>query len=215
MNKLVIWCLAGLSLVLSSVLSVQAKEQSAATDLQLQSWCSRLKKQQSCYNLHSQLAAQGRAESAYWIAKAKAKGLFEEADLAEAAKYYQIASDQLHPYASRELGLLVYHGVTGKRDYAQALRLFEQAIEQGNSESLWALGRMYHFGRGVEQDYQKAFELFHLSAQRGSKSAASTLAYYYKHGLGTNPDAALAHYWENKADVTKLVTWNRSIPDYR
>ncbi len=215
MNKLIIWCVVGVSFALSSVFSVQAKQQASEAGLQLHSWCARLKKQQSCYKLHIQLAAQGRAESAYWVAQAKAKGLFAAADLATAAKYYRIASDQLHPYASRELGLLVYHGVTGKRDYAQAQRLFERAIELGNNDSLWALGRMYHFGRGVEQDYQKAFELFHLAAQQGSKSAASTLAYYYKHGLATSPDSVLANYWENKADVRKLVTWNRSIPDYR
>jgi TPR repeat protein len=215
MKKLLIWCVAGLSLALSNSFVAFAKPNATNEDQRLSAWCTQLKKQQSCYNLHQQLAEQGRPESAYWIGKASARGMFEAADLTKALGYYQVASQEMHPAASRELGLLYYHGVSGERDFEKAQRLFELAIEQGNPQAIWALARMYHYGRGVEQNYNKAFELFSLAADKGSKPAASTLAYYYKVGLATEPNPRLASYWRNKANDQKLVTWNRAIPDYR
>ncbi|MGY5452802.1 tetratricopeptide repeat protein [Agarivorans sp. MS3-6] len=215
MKTFITWFVACSSLILSVVFQVQANTELSASNSSLNGWCASLRKQQICLNLHLQLAENGRADSAYWVAKANARGTFEDADFTKAADYYQLASNQQHPDASRELGLLHYHGVIGQRDFVKAQGLFEQAVAQGNAEGIWALARMYHYGRGVEQSYQKAFELFTLAAELGSKPAASTLAYYYKVGLATEVNPRLASYWGNKARVKRLVTWNRSIPDYR
>ncbi|WP_411990955.1 tetratricopeptide repeat protein [Agarivorans sp. DSG3-1] len=213
MNRLIIWCVACSILLVGTVFNATAETD--LTSQQLKKWCAKPNQEQRCYLMHKQLADDGRAESAYWVGKVIARGVYQPADLEKAADYYKVASDSLHPSASRELGLLYYHGVYGEREFRKAQKMFEQAMQNGNSEGMWALARMYHYGRGVKQSYQKAFELFSLAAEQGSKPAANTLAYYYRVGLGTEVNPRLASYWQSKANAKGLVTWNRSIPDYR
>ena len=79
-----------------------------------------------------------------------------EADIAQAAAWYEKAAAQGHAKAQFNLGLLYGKGQGVAQDYGQARVWWEKAAAQGDAKAQYALGVLYDNGHGVAQDYGQA-----------------------------------------------------------
>lgn len=123
------------------------------------------------------------------------KGLGGSVDVAEAAKWYQLAADQDHATAQYLLGNLYQVGRIGSEpDYAEAKKWYSSA--QGNYvPAAIALGFIHDT---VDDDYQKALIDYQLAADKHSPIGAYDLGLIYENGKGTPVDfkKAVALYQE-------------------
>ena len=88
-----------------------------------------------------------------------------DADPAEAAKWYRMATDQDNAGAIQHLAVM-YGGRMGlEKNDEEALRWYRKGAELGNADCIWGLGRCYLRGRGVEVDSVMAYALCFASLE--------------------------------------------------
>ena len=108
-----------------------------------------------------------KAEALYYLGSIYIK----EKDFNKALKYLQKSSDQGHPKASFNLGLMYLQGIGVEKDLNKAREYFGKASALGDPKASFNLGLMYLQGIGVEKDLNKALEYFGKAADQGHEEA--------------------------------------------
>jgi TPR repeat protein len=91
---------------------------------------------------------------------------YDRADYATALRLYRVASDQGHPNAQVQLGLMYAFGRGTTRNYVEAVRFYRLAAEQGDAQAFTLLSTMFERGLGVEADLVRAGMWMTLAADR-------------------------------------------------
>ena len=144
-------------------------------------------------------AEQGDAGYQYALGFFYNYGVFVPEDAAEAARWYQLASDQGRAYAQFELGRMYAIGRGVQDDDAEAVRLFRLAADQGLDRAQYMLGLIYDSGEGVPQDDAEAIRWYRLAADQGNANAQFKLGFMYDNGEGVPQGYVEAHMWYNLA----------------
>ena len=84
-------------------------------------------------------------------------GLGVKQNYKEAAKWYQMAADELEPYGLCNLGYCYSYGRDMPVDHARAYECFSVSAFLGNANAMYKLGDMYYHGNHVDEDKNAAF----------------------------------------------------------
>lgn len=136
-------------------------------------------------------AREGDAESQWMV------GLryYNDADFAEAVKWFTNGALQGNAACQASLGECYYYGLGVSQDYSEAVKWLKQAARQDNYPAITLVGRCYQDGTGVSQNSEKAYRCFKLSALQGQADAQSLLAGCYYEGAGVLQDYSEAAMW--------------------
>ncbi len=145
-------------------------------------------------------AAAGKVRAMYLLGKAYDEGDGVKQDYAEAAKWYEMATDKNDLVAPGKLAVLVAKGQGGeKQDYARARTLFLLSAQNGDRDSQMYLAFLLAGGLGGKKDYEGAATWFKRAAGAGSPVAQYNLAVLYDKGLGVPYNEGSAMKWYRQA----------------
>ncbi|MDC1494254.1 sel1 repeat family protein [Planktomarina temperata] len=123
-------------------------------------------------------------------------------NVAEAARWYQLAADQGHDNAQYFLGNLYDKGKGVPQDFAVAVKWYTLAAQQGNLIAQVRLSAMYTLADGVPEDFTKALKWSLLAAKEGSLGAQVNLGLIHEYSNHeTFKDNLKAHMWYNIASA--------------
>lgn len=124
-----------------------------------------------------------------------------EENIAEAAKWYEMAAEQGHVDGMFQYAFIYFDGVGGViENEKKALEYFRRAAESGDERAEYCIGCFYEDGRGgVEQDYQKAYEWYMKAAEQEHAGAQFKIGWFYENGQEVEQDYAKAYEWYIKA----------------
>ena len=115
-------------------------------------------------------AIKGHAEAAFQMASAIAeKKTF--GSMEDAVKYYTIASDKNHPYATTNLATCYQMGYGTNVDHVKAIQLLNKAIKLGDEMASFNLAQTYLLGVGVHKDEKKGWSMLEVLVAKGNKNA--------------------------------------------
>jgi TPR repeat protein len=122
-------------------------------------------------------------------------------DLAEAARWYRLASGLGDREAAFALGTLLITGAPGlDKDRAGAKAQFEIAAAKGQAGALYNLGVMAIEGDGTgKPDFAKAADYFHRAADAGDLNGAYSYGVLLREGRGVPLDITEAAHWLKRA----------------
>ena len=118
-------------------------------------------------------------------------------DYQEAARLFQLASDQGNADATNDLGVAYYKGEGVPKDYKEAVRLFRLAADSGNATAQYNLGWAYVDSMGVPQDFFEAAKWYERAANQNFSIAQIEIGDAYANGQGVSQswDEAFKWYW--------------------
>jgi localization factor PodJL len=116
-------------------------------------------------------------------------------DLAQAAHWYQLASDRGFSPAKYRLGNLYEKGTGVARDLPKAAGLYEEAARAGNASSMHNLAVLYASGATGTANYKAAVEWFSKAADLGVADSQFNLAILYARGNGTAQNLEESYKW--------------------
>jgi len=100
----------------------------------------------------------------------------QEKNAGEAFKWFTKASDQGHPAAQLELGVMYLKGVGVARNDREAVRLIRSAAEKENPTAMATVGFWYEKGQGgLPKDPAMAESLYRKAEAKGSRVATRQL----------------------------------------
>ncbi len=141
-------------------------------------------------NLALPRAKTGDAAAQTLIGEIYAKGLGVPENLASAATWYRLASNNGDPLATFELAVLYQQGQGVPEDRKQAAELFKTAADAGNMMAKYNLGLLYVEGVYVEPSLTKAAALIGEAANAGIAEARYDYGGMLSEGAGIAPDPA-------------------------
>ena len=113
-------------------------------------------------------------------------GLGVRRDLAEADRWYRLASDRGDVQATFALGRAYLEGDGVDKDMGRAKALFEQAAKSNHPGALYNLGIMAT--DATVADFARAADYFQKAMNAGDMDAAYALAMFYREGTGVPQD---------------------------
>lgn len=126
-------------------------------------------------------AIKGHTEAAYQMASAIAeKNTF--GSMEDAVKYYTIASENNHAYATTNLATCYQFGKGVAVNHDKAIELLNKAIRLGDDMACFNLAQTYLLGVGVNQDEKKGWHMLEVLASRGNKNAIAYMDYLMQKG---------------------------------
>lgn len=123
-------------------------------------------------------------------------------NLAEAARWYRVASGLGDREAAFALGMLLLSGADGvPADRAGAKAQFEIAAAKGHAGALYNLGVMALKDKGLDgfPDFKTAAEEFHAAAEAGYEDAAYSYGVLLREGKGVPLDIGESARWLKRA----------------
>lgn len=115
-------------------------------------------------------AIKGHTEAAFQmgsaIAEEKTFGTMEDA-----VRYYTIASNNNHAFATTNLAICYQLGRGVAVDHVKAIQLLNKAIKLRDEMASFNLAQTYLLGVGVNQDENKGWTMLEVLASRGNKNA--------------------------------------------
>ena len=153
-------------------------------------------------------ALQGNMHSQYFLALTllyTTLGTDQEIaqSIAEAAAWFEKASDQGHLEAKTNLALLTLAGAGVSVDPLRAWELLREATDLGSTDAPWLLGRMYYDMRVTWEpgsEFERGLEYFMTAADRGSARGMFYVGVMHEYGLGMEArDPFEASKWYKKA----------------
>lgn len=135
-------------------------------------------------------AEAGDAAAQTLIGTIYAEGLGVRENLASAASWFQLASDNGDMLATFELAMLYQDGRGVPKNRKRAAELFAQAAEKGSNPAKYNLALLHIEGRYAEPSYVKALGLLKEAADSGMPEAQYDYAMMLLEGAGTTPDPA-------------------------
>lgn len=143
-------------------------------------------------NLALPRAEKGDQHAQTLIAEIYSKGLGVPEDMAAAASWYGMASQNGDALATFELGMLYQEGSGVTKDRKRAAELFRTAADAGNMAAKYNLGLLHVEGVFAEPSLTKAAELIGEAANSGITEARYDYAGMLAEGAGIAPDAKAA-----------------------
>ncbi|GGB48675.1 peptidoglycan-binding protein [Roseibium aquae] len=140
-------------------------------------------------------AASGDERAAFLVGVKFTEGDGVPADLAEAAKWYQIAADKGLAPAQYRLASLYEKGRGVELDLDKARAWYEKAADAGNAKAMHNLAVLYAEGAGGAPDFEKAADWFERAAEYGVKDSLFNLGILYARGLGVEKDLIQSYKW--------------------
>lgn len=145
------------------------------------------------------IAKQGDASAQYNLGVVYATGQGAPRDLAEAAKWFQMAAEQGDTNAQYNVGGMYAQGQGLPQDFTRAAKWFQRAAEGGFPPAQYLLGGMYDNGEGVPHDHAEAVKWFRMAAEQGLAAAQLEVSAGYGLGEDVSQDLVLAHMWVDLA----------------
>ncbi|HEY4203717.1 MAG TPA: tetratricopeptide repeat protein, partial [Xanthobacteraceae bacterium] len=140
-------------------------------------------------------ALKGDPAAAYEVATRYAEGKGVTANLDEAAKWYDRASQGGIVPAIFRLGTFYEKGLSVKKDVATARRYYLTAAERGSAKAMHNLAVLDADGGGKGPDYRSASQWFRNAAERGVADSQFNLGILYARGIGVEQNLAESFKW--------------------
>ena len=158
------------------------------------------------------LAERGISRAMLWLGNIYYTGKGVDQSYREAAKWYEMAADNLESYGLCNLGYCYYYGRDMDVDYKRAYECFSMAAYMCNPNAMYKLGDMYYHGNHVKKDKNAAFywyreALDNLDGEDVEANIHYRLGLCYLHGYGTHKDIlrALEHLQKAELEFFKLI----------
>jgi len=116
-------------------------------------------------------------------------------DLAEAAKWYQLAADKGLAPAEYRLANFYEKGTGLTRDIARAKALYLSASEKGNASAMHNLAVLNATGAAGTPDFNEAARWFQKAAELNVRDSQFNLAILYARGNGVAQDLEQSYKW--------------------
>jgi hypothetical protein len=118
----------------------------------------------------------------------------------EAAKWYQLATENGDRQSARILAALYLQGGNGlKKDRDEAVRWFYLAATQGDQAAWAELAALTLSGAGDPEIKVRVQQWYEAVAESGNLVAAFTLGMFFAAGVGMEPDEKQAAFWLRRA----------------
>jgi localization factor PodJL len=140
-------------------------------------------------------AMKGDPTAAYEVGVRFAEGKGVAANLDEAAKWYDRASQAGVVPAIFRLGTFYEKGMSVKKDVEIARRYYLQAAERGNAKAMHNLAVLDADGGGKGANYKSASQWFRKAADRGVADSQYNLGILYARGIGVEQNLAESFKW--------------------
>ncbi len=167
----------------------------------------------AAYRLCRPLAEHGNGDAEFLLGLMYANGKGVRQSNAEAAQWYQAASDDGQDVAQNNLGLMYAAGLGVRHSYTEAAKLYWLAADQGNPRAQYNLAVAYRDGQGVDPDNVQAFFWYTLSAAAKWDSAIQQQATMERDELAAKMSPAQVAQAQAKAAAWKPTiqptTWPR------
>lgn len=143
----------------------------------------------------AEAAKKGDALALFEIGARFTDGRGVKTDLAEAAKWYQLASDRGLAPAEYRLANFYEKGNGVTRDVEKAKALYKSAAEKGNASAMHNLAVLYATGVGGTPDFAEAARWFTDAANLNVRDSQFNLAILYARGNGVPQDLKETYKW--------------------
>ena len=140
-------------------------------------------------------ATAGDANALFEIGARFTDGRGVKADLAEAARWYQLSADKGLAPAQYRLANLLEKGTGVERDLGKAVTYYRQAAEAGNASAMHNLAVLYASGAAGQPDYAAAVNWFSRAADLGVADSQFNLAILLARGNGVKQDLEESYKW--------------------
>lgn len=140
-------------------------------------------------------AKNGDPQALFEIGARYTEGRGVKADLANAAKWYQLAADRGFAPALYRLANLYEKGSGVERNLATAKRYYQMAADRGNASAMHNLAVLFASGADGKQDYAEAAKWFTGAAELGVTDSQFNLAILYARGNGVKQDLEASYKW--------------------
>lgn len=140
-------------------------------------------------------AGRGDALALFEIGSRYTEGRGVKADLAQAARWYQLAADRGFAPALYRLANLYEKGSGVERNIETAKKNYEMAAALGNASAMHNLAVLYASGADGRQDYAKAANWFSRAAELGVTDSQFNLAILLARGNGVKQDLEASYKW--------------------
>jgi len=184
--SIVIGCLCGFAIVLSSALIVRA----ANFDDGVAAY--KRADYASAMRIWHELGEAGDMRAVYNLGVLFDLGQGVAPDPARAAVYFHHAAQAGHAQAMSNYGRLLELGRGVAKNEELAAYWFHQAAENGLAEAQYNLGLMYERGRGVPRNERDAAAWYSRAAANGQSAAMERLGIFYRDGRGVPHNAERA-----------------------
>jgi localization factor PodJL len=143
----------------------------------------------------AEAAKQGDPLALFEIGARYTDGRGVKTDLAEAAKWYQLAAEHGSAPAEYRLANFYEKGTGVTRDVEKAKALYKSAAEKGNASAMHNLAVLYATGVGGTPDFAEAARWFQEAANFNIRDSQFNLAILYARGNGVPQDLEETYKW--------------------
>ena len=143
---------------------------------------------EKAFEFFKQSANQGYTKAQYQLCVCYDEGIGVRRNIAEAARWCEMAAYGGYARAQSEIGYCYEYGHGVLRNTREAVRWYRIAAEQGNIEAKNNLAYCYQKGRGVSKNVEEAIRLYTEASEAGHASAQYNLGFCYWYGEGVAID---------------------------
>ena len=143
---------------------------------------------EKAFEYFKQSANQGYTKAQYQLCVCYDEGIGVRRNVAEAARWCEMAAYGGYAKAQSEIGYCYEYGHGVLRNTREAVRWYRIAAEQGNIEAKNNLAYCYQKGRGVSKNVEEAIRLYTEASEAGHASAQYNLGFCYWYGEGVAID---------------------------
>ncbi|KSV64637.1 hypothetical protein N182_36475 [Sinorhizobium sp. GL2] len=130
-------------------------------------------------------------------------GMGAPQDRAEAAKWYQLASEQFPEVCRRIAGHYQADGNVG-----ETIKWLDRGASYGDATSAEALARIYRFSKTDEKNFTKAMSWYQKAFELGDDSALISMGQMYQSGEGVEKDIQRAiDYYQQAVEKGEKSHW--------
>ena len=140
-------------------------------------------------------ASAGDAKALFEVATRYAEGRGLQADLAEAAKWYEKSAELGFAPAQYRIGNMYEKGIGVTRDIAKSRGWYEKAAEKGNASAMHNLAVLYAMGADGQTDNDAAAKWFIKAAELGVKDSQFNLGILSAKGVGMEQSLEESYKW--------------------
>ena len=144
------------------------------------------------FECFKQSANQGYTKAQYQLCVCYDEGIGVRKNIAEAARWCEMAAYGGYDKAQSEIGYCYEYGHGVVRNTKEAVRWYRIAAEQGNIEAKNNLAFCYQKGRGTAKNVSEAIRLYKEASDAGHASAQYNLGFCYWYGEGVAVDKTKA-----------------------
>jgi TPR repeat protein len=143
---------------------------------------------EKAFEYFKQSANQGYTKAQYQLCVCYDEGIGVRRNVAEAARWCEMAAYGGYAKAQSEIGYCYEYGHGVLRNTREAVRWYRIAAEHGNIEAKNNLAYCYQKGRGVSKNVEEAIRLYTEASEAGHASAQYNLGFCYWYGEGVAID---------------------------